>query len=168
MVYMMPSEPHEHQVAYDPSLLTAPAGVGEARQLMALAVHGPLTLQQQNQLISQLKRDLKTVYQVGVTPAKVSLWTGFEFFVCGGGASWWGWDSSKLQYWLRYWEEYTEWREVLWNYVACSCVLYHVCVAVNDWFVVEWSSGCWHREALAELLQAVVTVIAYILKPRNK
>ncbi|XP_037070440.1 CCR4-NOT transcription complex subunit 11-like isoform X2 [Pollicipes pollicipes] len=71
MVYMVPSEPHEHQVAYDPSLLTAPAGVGEARQLMALAVHGPLTLQQQNQLISQLKRDLKTVYQVGVTPAKL-------------------------------------------------------------------------------------------------
>ena len=67
----MPGEPSEHQVAYDPSLLTAPAGVGEARQLMALAVHGPLTLQQQSQLISQLKRDLKTVYQVGVTPVKV-------------------------------------------------------------------------------------------------
>ncbi|XP_043237835.1 CCR4-NOT transcription complex subunit 11-like [Amphibalanus amphitrite] len=71
MVYMVPTEPHEHQVAYDPSLLTAPAGVGEARQLMALAVNGPLTLQQQNQLISQLKRDLKTVYQVGVTPVKL-------------------------------------------------------------------------------------------------
>ena len=71
MVYMLPTEPHEHQVAYDPSLLMAPAGVGEARQLMALAVNGPLTLQQQNQLIGQLKRDLKTVYQVGIVPIKV-------------------------------------------------------------------------------------------------
>ena len=76
MVYLLPTEPHEHQAAYDPSLLTAPAGVGEARQLMALAVHGPLTLQQQNQLTSQLKRDLKTVYQVGVTPAKVGCGVG--------------------------------------------------------------------------------------------
>lgn len=73
MVFLLPTCPADEQVIYDPQLLSSStaAGVSEARQLCQLAVAGPLTLQQQSQLLQQLRGDPNTVYQVEVTPANL-------------------------------------------------------------------------------------------------
>lgn len=44
----------------------------EARQLMTKAYKSALTLQQQQQLLTELDNDNKLVYHVGLTPSKVN------------------------------------------------------------------------------------------------
>lgn len=50
-----------------------------ARQLLSKACKSALTLQQQQQLLSELDNDSKLVYHIGLTPSKVRiLQSGFE------------------------------------------------------------------------------------------
>lgn len=64
-------------MAYDTTMCIWNSGYVEARQLVALAYKGALTIQQQITLLSHLDRHPKIVYHIGLTPTKVISYTRF-------------------------------------------------------------------------------------------
>lgn len=72
LVWLDPVGEADHVIAYD-TTVCMPRGAGsEARRLISQAFTGSLTLLQQNRLLSELERDSRLVYHVGITPNKVS------------------------------------------------------------------------------------------------
>jgi len=70
-VWIDPVGEADHVIAYD-GTVCIPRGAGsEARRLISQAFTGSLTLLQQNRLLSELERDARLVYHVGITPNKL-------------------------------------------------------------------------------------------------
>lgn len=63
--------PKEHTVAYDVTMCVPNIAGQEARQLMAKAYKATLTIQQQQQLLTELENDNKLVYHIGLMPSKL-------------------------------------------------------------------------------------------------
>ena len=72
LIWLDPIGEADHVIAYD-TTVCMPRGAGsEARRLISQAFSGSLTLLQQNRLLSELERDSRLVYHVGITPNKVN------------------------------------------------------------------------------------------------
>lgn len=65
------TSPNEYAIAYDVTMCNSLATCHEARQLMTKAFKSALTLQQQQQLLTELENDSKLVYHVGLTPSRL-------------------------------------------------------------------------------------------------
>ncbi|KAG5307160.1 CNO11 protein, partial [Acromyrmex insinuator] len=65
------TEPTQFTVEYDPSMCVSNCVSFEARKLMGKAFKNVLTLMQQQNLISELEKDPKLVYHIGLTPPKL-------------------------------------------------------------------------------------------------
>ncbi|GJQ65941.1 hypothetical protein Trydic_g4039 [Trypoxylus dichotomus] len=61
----------EHAVAYDTTMCVPNMAGQEVRQLLTKAYKSALTLQQQQQLLTELENDSKLVYHIGLTPSKL-------------------------------------------------------------------------------------------------
>ncbi|KRT86612.1 hypothetical protein AMK59_340, partial [Oryctes borbonicus] len=61
----------EHMVAYDMTMCVPNMAGQEVRQLLTKAYKSALTLQQQQQLLTELENDSKLVYHIGLTPSKL-------------------------------------------------------------------------------------------------
>ena len=71
IVWLDPVGESDHVIAYD-GTVCIPRGAGsEARRLISQAFTGSLTLLQQSRLLSELERDSRLVYHIGITPNKV-------------------------------------------------------------------------------------------------
>ncbi|KAF2900691.1 hypothetical protein ILUMI_05494 [Ignelater luminosus] len=70
-VWFNVTSPKEHTVAYDVTMCVPNMAGQEARQLMTKAYKTALTIQQQQQLLTELENDPKLVYHIGLTPLKL-------------------------------------------------------------------------------------------------
>ncbi|KAK9751765.1 CCR4-NOT transcription complex subunit 11 [Popillia japonica] len=61
----------EHIIAYDMTMCVPNMAGQEVRQLLTKAYKSALTLQQQQQLLTELENDSKLVYHIGLTPSKL-------------------------------------------------------------------------------------------------
>lgn len=71
LVWLDPVGESDHVIAYDGTVCIQRGAGSEARRLISQAFTGSLTLLQQNRLLSELERDSRLVYHVGITPNKV-------------------------------------------------------------------------------------------------
>ncbi|KAL3286814.1 hypothetical protein HHI36_001306 [Cryptolaemus montrouzieri] len=69
--WLNPITPSEYTVAYDATMCVPNTTGQEARQLIAKAYKSALSLQQQQQLLTELANDSKLVYHIGLTPLKL-------------------------------------------------------------------------------------------------
>nr|XP_022913843.1 CCR4-NOT transcription complex subunit 11 [Onthophagus taurus] len=71
MVWLNIRNPKEHTIAYDTTMCVPNIAGQEIRQLMNKAYKSALTIQQQQQLLTELQNDSKLVYHIGLTPSKL-------------------------------------------------------------------------------------------------
>lgn len=64
-------EPSQFEVEYDSSMCVSNCTEAEARKLMSKAFNNVLSLQQQQHLVTELDKDPKLVYHIGLTPSKL-------------------------------------------------------------------------------------------------
>lgn len=65
------TEPSQFKLEYDSSMCVSNCAGAEARRLMGRAFKSILTLQQQQHLVTELNKDPKLVYHIGLTPGKL-------------------------------------------------------------------------------------------------
>ncbi|KAK9874103.1 hypothetical protein WA026_002457 [Henosepilachna vigintioctopunctata] len=70
-VWFNPTTPSEYNVAYDSTMCVPNTTGQEARQLITKAYKAALSLQQQQQLLTELANDSKLVYHIGLSPLKL-------------------------------------------------------------------------------------------------
>ncbi|XP_011314383.1 CCR4-NOT transcription complex subunit 11 [Fopius arisanus] len=69
--WMDVTEPSQFTVEYDTTMCISNSAGAEARRLMGKAFKNVLTLQQQQHLVTELEKDPKLVYSIGLTPLKL-------------------------------------------------------------------------------------------------
>lgn len=69
--WMDVTEPSQFSVEYDTTMCISNSAGAEARRLMGKAFKNVLTLQQQQHLVTELEKDPKLVYVIGLTPLKL-------------------------------------------------------------------------------------------------
>lgn len=69
--WMNMTEPSQFKLEYDSSMCVSNCAGAEARRLMGRAFKSVLTLQQQQHLVTELHKDPKLVYHIGLTPGKL-------------------------------------------------------------------------------------------------
>ncbi|XP_001605064.1 CCR4-NOT transcription complex subunit 11 [Nasonia vitripennis] len=69
--WMNMSEPSQFKLEYDNSMCVSNCAGAEARRVMGRAFKSVLTLQQQQHLVTELHKDPKLVYHIGLTPGKL-------------------------------------------------------------------------------------------------